>query len=91
MKHMRFSSRWFRVSLIGLLWLSLVAIFFAGTLVSRAANEFGYTIGINYQIQSDGSTTVVTSYKITNTTSNRILASLRINAPTADVTDVVAL
>lgn len=91
MKHMRYSSRWFRVSLVGLLWLSLVAIFFAGTLVSRAANEFGYAININYQLQNDGSTTVVTNYKVTNSTSNRILASLKVNAPTDDVTDVTAV
>lgn len=51
----------------------------------RAANEFTYSIDVNYSVPTSGSTGVTQTYKITNNTSNKYLDSIKISAPSNDV------
>jgi hypothetical protein len=51
----------------------------------RAANEFSYSIDVNYRVPVSGSTGVIQTYNITNNTSNKYLDSIKISAPSNDV------
>lgn len=83
-------SRRLRITVVGFLWIALAAIFFGGAYLSHASAEFNYAIGLDYQLQTDGSARVVTAYHVTNQTTNRILASIKINTPVKDASEVVA-
>ena len=75
--------------LLKLLCLIFLGIFiiFVGLLPIRgkAANEFSYSIDVNYNVPSSGPTGVLQTYNITNNTANKYLDSIKISAPSGDV------
>lgn len=54
-------------------------------IMSKAANEFLYSIDVRYSVPVAGPTNVVQTYDITNNTSNKYLDSIKISAPSGDV------
>ncbi|MEI7818754.1 MAG: transglutaminase family protein [bacterium] len=87
---MRYRARFWRVSLIFLLWLAVAAFTWNHTRPVQAAGEFSYKIDLNYRLDDDGSTVVTSTYRVTNNTNNKILASLLINTPTSDANELTA-
>lgn len=86
---MRHLSRRVRVLSLLLVWL-VVAAALTWAQLARAAGEFTYDISLNYQLDPTGTTAVSTHYQVTYNTSNRVLASLKISAPTNDVRNLRA-
>ena len=88
---MRYQSRFFRLVVLILLWLVVaqhVWQFGKFGQPAQAAGEFSYAIALNYRLEADGQTTVTSTYRVTNNTGNKILASLQINAPASTTTDL---
>ena len=90
LKHMRISRRFLRVASVFLIWVMLAAGAWQQLRPVHAEGEFSYTIDMNYAVNADGTTQVSSTYRITNNTNSRVLASLQINTPTNDVTGISA-
>lgn len=69
------------VSFVAIVSLLIAAVGF----VSRAASEFSYTIGINYNVGQNSTTSVYETYNVTNNTSNKYLDSIKLSTPSADI------
>lgn len=53
--------------------------------ITRAAEEFSYSIDVNYNVPQSGPSNVRETYNITNNTSNKYLDSIKISTPSGDV------
>jgi transglutaminase-like putative cysteine protease len=51
----------------------------------RAANEFYYSIDVQYSVPKSGPTNVLQTYNVTNNSSNKYLDSIKISAPSNNV------
>lgn len=74
------------VRFIGLIFLGLFMLVVA--LLpnkGRAANEFFYSIDVQYAVPTTGPTNVLQTYSVTNNTSNKYLDSIKISAPSNNV------
>ncbi|MBP9826883.1 transglutaminase family protein [Candidatus Saccharibacteria bacterium] len=72
------------------IWLVGILVFTPIALRTHATPEFAYAIDVNYRLNGNGETTVMTKYTVTNNTPNRILASLKVSTPTSEVKNLKA-